>query len=73
MLTGPMHDGNFKPVTVKSIRRHKIPVLAVKASQSASICVDAPAEGLRKGMVLIHPKTIAPISCIYFQVSYDLF
>jgi len=69
LLLGPMYDGKFKPVTVTSIRRHKIPVLAVKASQSASIALDMQnCEGFRKGLVLIHPS-IVPVACFYFQAD----
>lgn len=70
--TGPLHDGSFKPVSVTSIRRHKIPCQALKASQSASVGLDIEVDGLRRGMVLLSPM-YTPTVCYYFQVSdiYD--
>jgi GTPase len=68
LLLGPLHDGSFKPVSVTSIRRHKIPCRALKASQSASIGLDVHVDGLRRGMVLLSPM-FNPTVCLYFQAS----
>lgn len=67
LMTGPLLNGAFKPVQVTSIRRNKIPCQTIRASQSASIGLDSEVEGLRKGMVLVSPKS-CPKACIYFQV-----
>lgn len=63
-----MDDGEFVPVEVQSIHRNKAPCRSVRASQSASLGLDAAPVTLRSGMVLISAEE-KPTACLFFQVN----
>lgn len=71
MQIGPMKDGTFKEVTVKSIHRNRVPCRMVRAGQSAALCLDTYLPNLRNGMVLISrddPST----GCLFFQATISV-
>lgn len=53
MHIGPLKDGAFMPVKVRSVHRNKAPCRMVRAGQSASLCLDRLVPGLRHGMVIL--------------------
>lgn len=71
MQIGPFKDGTFKPVTVKSIHRNRVPCRIVHAGQSAALCLDSNMTSLRNGMVLIS-RDIPATGCIFFQASVSV-
>lgn len=68
LAIGPLNDGTFKPVTVQSIHRNKVPCRVVRAGQSAALSLDCKVPELRRGMVLLQPDAQAS-GCYYFQVT----
>lgn len=64
LCIGPLNDGTFKPVTVQSIHRNKVPCRVVRAGQSAALSLSAKIPSLRRGMVLLQPGL--PTTCCYF-------
>ncbi|KAK7871341.1 hypothetical protein R5R35_007600 [Gryllus longicercus] len=68
LVIGPMNDGSFMPVKVQSIHRNKAPCRMVRASQSASLCLDQTVPGLRTGMVL-QSLDCSPAGCLFFQAT----
>lgn len=71
MQIGPLKDGSFKQVTVKSIHRNRVPCRMVRAGQSAAICLDTTVANLRNGMVLVSRDSPAN-SCLFFQASVSV-
>ncbi|CAH1960724.1 unnamed protein product [Acanthoscelides obtectus] len=71
MKVGPMKDGTFQTVAIKSIHRNRVPCRMVRAGQSAAICLDTNIPGLRNGMVLLSNEQAAS-SCLYFQASVSV-
>nr|XP_039254255.1 GTP-binding protein 2-like [Styela clava] len=54
LLMGPTTTGQFKPVTITSIRRNRAPCRVAKAGQGASLSLDGMTkDSIRKGMVII--------------------
>lgn len=68
LAIGPLNDGTFKPVTVQSIHRNKVPCRVVRAGQSAALSLDCKVPELRRGMVLLQADAQAS-GCYYFQVT----
>nr|XP_023026153.1 GTP-binding protein 2 [Leptinotarsa decemlineata] len=71
MLIGPMKNGSFQNVTVKSIHRNRVPCRMVRAGQSAAICLETFIPGLRNGMVLLSEEGNAK-GCLFFQASVSV-
>lgn len=71
MQIGPLKDGSFKHVTIRSIHRNKVPCRMVRAGQSASICLDENLQNLRNGMVLLSADSYAKGS-LYFQANISV-
>lgn len=71
MQIGPMKDGSFENVTVKSIHRNRVPCRVVRAGQSAAICLDAYVPGLRNGMALLSQEVKAK-GCLFFQATVSV-
>ncbi|KAJ8923870.1 hypothetical protein NQ315_010452 [Exocentrus adspersus] len=61
MQIGPMKNGSFQNVNVKSIHRNRVPCRMVRAGQSAAICLDTIVLGLRNGMVLLSHEENAKV------------
>ncbi|CAG0888514.1 unnamed protein product [Darwinula stevensoni] len=78
LLLGPLQDGEFHPVRVKSIHRNRAACRVVRASQSASLGLipltpalsrcESMCHVVRKGMVLLQPLDKAA-ACLYFQAT----
>ncbi|XP_045481259.1 GTP-binding protein 2 isoform X1 [Harmonia axyridis] len=68
---GPMKDGSFRRVCVKSIHRNRVPCRAVRAGQSAAICLDTHIPNLRNGMVLVGNNVTAS-GCDFFQATISV-
>lgn len=71
MQIGPLKDGTFKQVSIKSIHRNRVPCRMVRAGQSAAICLDTKIPNLRNGMVLVSEDAQAK-SCLFFQASVSV-
>ncbi|XP_056646452.1 GTP-binding protein 2 [Diorhabda carinulata] len=71
MQIGPMKDGSFQNVMIKSIHRNRVPCRMVRAGQSAAICLNTYVSGLRNGMVLLSSEENAK-GCLYFQASVSV-
>ncbi|KAK9696231.1 Elongation factor Tu GTP binding domain [Popillia japonica] len=71
MQIGPLKDGTFKPVTIKSIHRNRVPCRMVRAGQSAAVCLENSPENLRNGMVLLSREVKASGS-LFFQASVSV-
>ncbi|KAJ8930437.1 hypothetical protein NQ314_016763 [Rhamnusium bicolor] len=71
MQIGPMKNGSFQNVTVKSIHRNRVPCRMVRAGQSAAVCLDSYIPGLRNGMVLLSLEENAK-GCLFFQASVSV-
>lgn len=71
MQIGPMKDGSFQNVMIKSIHRNRVPCRMVRAGQSAAICLNTYVTGLRNGMVLVSAEENAK-GCLYFQASVSV-
>ncbi|RZF44569.1 hypothetical protein LSTR_LSTR001327 [Laodelphax striatellus] len=71
LLIGPMDDGEFATVEVQSIHRNKAPCRMVRASQSASLSIDAAPCPIRAGMVLVSPQE-NPKGCFFFQATVSV-
>lgn len=71
MQIGPMKNGSFQNVAVKSIHRNRVPCRMVRAGQSAAICLDTFIPGLRNGMVLLSHEENAR-GCLFFQASVSV-
>lgn len=71
MQIGPMKDGSFEKVTIKSIHRNRVPCRVVRAGQSAAVCLDSFVTGLRNGMVLLSQDVTAK-GCLYFQATVSV-
>lgn len=71
MQIGPLKDGSFVPVTIKSIQRNRVPCRVVRAGQSAAICLEGNLDNLRNGMVLLDVDDRAS-GCRYFQASVSV-
>ena len=50
----------------------KIPLLEVRAQQSAALALDIPVSQLRRGMVATGLQGGEPVACLYFQASVCL-
>ncbi|XP_078482135.1 GTP-binding protein 1-like [Ciona intestinalis] len=58
LLLGPDLLGKFDPVQVKSIHRKRMPVKDVRAGQTAAFALKkVKRSSIRKGMVMVHPKS----------------
>ncbi|XP_044766325.1 GTP-binding protein 2 [Coccinella septempunctata] len=68
---GPMKDGSFRRVCVKSIHRNRVPCRVVRAGQSAAICLDTYIPNLRNGMVLVS-NTVKAYGCLFFQATISV-
>lgn len=71
MQIGPMKNGTFQGVVVKSIHRNKVPCRMVRAGQSAAICLDTYVPGLRNGMALLGEEIPAK-GCLFFQANVSV-
>lgn len=71
MQIGPMKNGSFQNVIVKSIHRNRVPCRMVRAGQSAAVCLDTYIPGLRNGMVLLSHEENAK-GCLFFQASVSV-
>ncbi|XP_066158391.1 GTP-binding protein 2 isoform X1 [Euwallacea fornicatus] len=71
MRIGPMKDGSFQDVSVKSIHRNRVPCRVVRAGQSAAICLNTYMPNLRNGMVLVGREE-NPRGCIFFQATVSV-
>ncbi|XP_050313463.1 GTP-binding protein 2 isoform X2 [Anthonomus grandis grandis] len=71
MKIGPMKDGSFNDVTVKSIHRNRVPCRVVRAGQSAAICLNEYIPQLRNGLVLMGREE-NPRGCMYFQANLSV-
>ncbi|XP_019765139.1 GTP-binding protein 2 isoform X2 [Dendroctonus ponderosae] len=71
MRIGPMKDGSFQDVSVKSIHRNRVPCRMVRAGQSAAICLNSYLPHLRNGMVLV-AREENPRGCLFFQASVSV-
>lgn len=71
MQIGPMKDGSFQNIAIKSIHRNRVPCRMVRASQSAALCLDTYIPGLRNGMVLLSADQNAK-GCMFFQASVSV-
>jgi GTPase len=74
LRVGPLHNGEFAPVQVASVHRHKVPCRVVRAGESATLALtdnstSAIEREVRKGMVL---TTKDVISCYYFQARISV-
>ncbi|CAI9729953.1 GTP-binding protein 2-like [Octopus vulgaris] len=74
LMLGPMSDGEFHHVTVKTVHRNRLPCRLIQAGQSATVALyNIERESLRKGMVLVSPES-SPFACIEFDANiYVLF
>ncbi|KAJ8936434.1 hypothetical protein NQ318_015580 [Aromia moschata] len=73
MQIGPMKNGSFQNVTVKSIHRNRVPCRMVRAGQSAAVCLDSYVPTLRNGMVLLSAEENAKVVCISRRMFRVLF
>lgn len=71
MQIGPMKNGSFENVSVKSIHRNRVPCRMVRAGQSAAICLDTYITGLRNGMVILNQEVNAK-GCLFFQATVSV-
>lgn len=71
MQIGPMKNGTFEMVTIKSIHRNRVPCRMVRAGQSAAICLDKCIPNLRNGLVILNPDVKAK-GCLYFQANVSV-
>ncbi|CAG9828181.1 unnamed protein product [Diabrotica balteata] len=71
MQIGPMKDGSFQKVAVKTIHRNRVPCRMVRAGQSASLGLNTYIHGLRNGMVLLSEDEDAK-ACLFFQASVSV-
>ncbi|KAL1492702.1 hypothetical protein ABEB36_010918 [Hypothenemus hampei] len=71
MRVGPMKDGSFQDVSVKSIHRNRVPCRMVRAGQSAALCLDVRLPNLRNGMVLV-AREENPKGSLFFQASVSV-
>ncbi|CAG9855168.1 unnamed protein product [Phyllotreta striolata] len=71
MQIGPMKNGSFQNIAVKSIHRNRVPCRMVRAGQSAAVCLDTYIPGLRNGMVLLSADQSAK-GCMFFQASVSV-
>jgi len=57
LLLGPQdEEGTFKPVTITSIHKKRVPVNSIACGHDGAFALtDIPRTSIRKGMVLIHP------------------
>lgn len=74
LRVGPLPNGEFVPVQVASVHRHKVPCRVVRAGESASLALTDNSTAVlvkevRKGMVL---TTKDVISCFYFQARISV-
>ncbi|CAH1153596.1 unnamed protein product [Phaedon cochleariae] len=71
MQIGPMKDGAFQKVTIKSIHRNRVPCRMVRAGQSAAVCLDIYVPNLRNGLVLLNVEEHAEGS-LFFQANVSV-
>jgi len=71
MRIGPMKNGSFQDVSVKSIHRNRVPCRVVRAGQSAAICLNTYIPNLRNGMVLVGREE-NPKGCLFFQATVSV-
>lgn len=71
MRIGPMKDGSFQEVSVKTIHRNRVPCRIVRAGQSAAICLTTYIPNLRNGMVLVS-RDENPSGCLFFQANVSV-
>lgn len=72
MQIGPIKDGSFQKVTIKSIQRNRVPCRVVRAGQSASISLTPHVDYVRNGMVMISDDEEEMMGCMYFQASISV-
>jgi len=72
LVLGPFDNGEFFPVKVQSVHRHRVPLRIIRAGQSAAVnlkfSIEKIADKLRKGMVLISEK-LEPHACFEFEAN----
>lgn len=69
---GPLDDGTFTKVHVKSVHRNRLPCRLIQAGQTATVALnDVTRENLRKGMVLLSPE-VQPSVCYAFEADVFL-
>ena len=69
MLLGPDSNGNFKPVSIKSIHARRQPVKHVPAGQSAGFALKKIKRStVHKGMALVHPSA-KPVAIWGFEAK----
>ncbi|KAJ8975811.1 hypothetical protein NQ317_013742 [Molorchus minor] len=71
LIIGPMKNGTFQDVSIKSLHRNRVPCRMVRAGQSAAICLDTYIPALRNGMVLLSPEENAR-GCLFFQANVSV-
>lgn len=71
MQIGPLKNGTFENVIVKSIHRNRVPCRMVRAGQSAALCLDYYLPSLRNGMVLLSTERTVK-GCLYFQANINV-
>ncbi|XP_071159235.1 GTP-binding protein 2-like [Mytilus edulis] len=69
---GPLEDGSFTKVYVKSVYRNRLPCRLIQAGQTATVALNnVKREVLRKGMVLLSPE-VQPSVCYQFEADVFL-
>ena len=67
LLLGPLWNGEFQPVPIRSIHRKRLPVTEVRGGQTASFALKKYKRSqIRKGMVLVD-SALNPKSCWEFE------
>lgn len=71
---GPLEDGNFREVTVKTVHRNRVPCRLIQAGQAATVALtENHRDILRRGMVLVSPKSTFPnFVCRIFEADIYL-
>lgn len=69
---GPFEDGTFRPVTVTSIKRNRAPCRLVRATQSAALAIEVNVSEVRRGMVLIDPRSNHIQATMCFKATVNL-
>ncbi|KAH3846837.1 GTP-binding protein 2-like [Dreissena polymorpha] len=70
LMLGPYDDGQFQPVQVKTVHRHRLPCRLIQAGQASSVAlVNVERENLRKGMVLVSQELVGA----YLEFEADIY
>ncbi|XP_017783669.1 PREDICTED: GTP-binding protein 2 [Nicrophorus vespilloides] len=72
MKLGPMKNGSFEDVVVKSIHRNRVHCRSVRAGQSAAISLTRQVNHLRNGMVLLQQCDENITGCLFFQANVSV-